>query len=257
MKAMTEFMQYFSFLWELFKRDFKKKYYKSVLGMLWTLLNPLLMMTVMTIVFSTLFRRSVEYYPVYYLCGFVLVNFNNGATSQALNSIFNNRGLIRKIRVPTYMFCLSTVLLNAFTMVISLIPLLLVVLVTGAPMTPLMLLIPIPLLLTFLFTTGLSLMLSIVGVFFRDMAHLYPIFTTVWVYITPMFYPISIIPQPYRFLWDLNPMVHYIGLMRDIVLYGTMPSERTLIIAVCYSVLMLLTGAYVFRKYQNKCYIHL
>ena len=246
---MREFMDYFGFLWELFKRDTKKKYYKSVLGVVWTLLNPLLMMLVMTVVFSTLFRRSIQFYPVYYLCAYIPLNFNSITTTQALHCLSSNSSLIRKIRVPQYMFCLATVGVNAFTMVISLLPLLLVAAVIGVPFTPYLLLLPAPLLLTLLFTTGLSLALSIVGV--------YHIVTTLWVYATPMFYPISIIPQQYRFVWDLNPLYHYASIMRDVVLYGVMPSERTLLIATAYSLLMLLTGITVFRKYQDRIYLHL
>lgn len=257
MQSIYEFMNYFSFLYELFKRDFKKKYYKSVLGVIWTLLNPLMMMIVMTIIFSTLFRRTIDHYPVYYLCAYIMITFNSTTTSQALSSILNNGGLIRKIHVPNYMFCLATVGVNAFTMVVSLIPLLLMVVVTGVPLTFYLLLIPLPMVLIVLFTTGLSLVLSIVGVFFRDMTHLYSILITIWIYATPMFYPISIIPSQYRFIWDLNPLYHYVTIMRDLVLYGTIPTEKTLFIATSYSVLMLITGIWMFNKYKDRIYIHL
>ncbi|MFR1474270.1 MAG: ABC transporter permease [Hydrogeniiclostridium mannosilyticum] len=133
----------------------------------------------------------------------------------------------------------------------------LMILVTGAPVTPYLLLIPVPLILLLIFTTGLSLALSITGVFFRDMTHLYSIITTVWMYATPIFYPISIIPQQYRFIWDLNPLYHYITMMRDLVLYRMIPSQQTLFIATCYSLLMLVTGILVFKKYQDRIYTHL
>lgn len=255
--AVREFMEYFNFLCELFKRDLKKKYYKSVLGVLWTLLNPLLMMTVMTIVFSTLFRRSIDHYPAYYMCAYVVMVFNSVTTTQSLNCIVNNSGLVRKLRVPNYMFCLATVALNMLTMLLSLIPLLLVALATGVQLTPYVMLLPVPLVLTAGFTAGLSLTLSVVGVFFRDMAYLYSIVTTIWTYVTPMFYPISMIPVQYRFLWELNPMYHYVSLMRSLVLYGQMPSEKTLLIATAYAVLLLLTGVMVFRKNQDRLYLHL
>ena len=252
-----EWMQYLSFLWELLKRDVKKKYYKSVLGVLWTLLNPLLMMLVMTIIFSTLFRRSIEHYPVYYMCAYILLNFNSTATTQSLSCMAANSGLLRKIRVPSYMFCLAAVGVNALTLLLSLIPLLLVAAVSGVPFSPYLFLLPAPLLYTLVFTTGLSLILSVVGVFFRDMAYLYGILTTVWMYFTPMFYPMSIIPRQFRFLWGLNPLSHFTAIMRDLVLYRTMPTERTLLIATCYSLLTLLTGIHVFRKYRESLYLHL
>ena len=254
---MTELMEYFSFLWELLKRDLKKKYYKSVLGVVWTLLNPVLMMLVMTVIFSTLFRRSVEYYPAYYLCAYVLLNFNNTATAQALGCIPANGNLLRKIHLPSYLFGLATVGVNGFTLLLSIIPLLGVCLLVGVPVSWYWLLIPAPLLYTVIFTTGLSLLLAAVGVFFRDMAYLYSIVTTIWTYVTPMFYPISMIPVQYRFLWELNPMYHYVSLMRSLVLYGQMPSEKTLLIATAYAVLLLLTGVMVFRKNQDRLYLHL
>ncbi len=254
---MTELMEYFSFLWELLKRDLKKKYYKSVLGVVWTLLNPVLMMLVMTVIFSTLFRRSVEYYPAYYLCAYVLLNFNNTATAQALGCIPANGNLLRKIHLPSYLFCLATVGVNGFTLLLSIIPLLGVCLLVGVPVSWYWLLIPAPLLYTVIFTTGLSLLLAAVGVFFRDMAYLYGIATTVWMYLTPMFYPVTIIPRPYRFLWELNPMFHYTEILRNLVLYQTMPSERSLLIAGAYSLLTLAAGIHVFRSCQDRFYVHL
>ena len=254
---MTEFLDSLNFLWELFKRDLKKKYYKSVLGVLWTLLNPLLMMLVMTLIFSTLFRRSIEHYPVYYLCAYILLNFNNVATSQALGCLTANGDLLRKIHVPAYLFCLSTVAVNGFTLVLSLVPLLVVALFSGLPLTPWLLLVPFPLLYVLLFTTGLSLLLSTVGVFFRDMTYLYGIITTVWTYLTPMFYPLSIVPERFRFLWELNPLYHYVEILRDLVLYQVMPASRTLLIATGYSPLFLGLGVWVFRRYQDRFYVHL
>ena len=254
---MTEFLDSLNFLWELFKRDLKKKYYKSVLGVLWTLLNPLLMMLVMTLIFSTLFRRSIEHYPVYYLCAYILLNFNNVATSQALGCLPANGGLLRKIHVPAYLFCLSTVAVNGFTLVLSLVPLLVVALFSGLPLTPWLLLVPFPLLYVLLFTTGLSLLLSTVGVFFRDMTYLYGIITTVWTYLTPMFYPLSIVPERFRFLWEMNPLYHYVEILRDLVLYQVMPASRTLLIATGYSLAFLGLGVWVFRRYQDRFYVHL
>ena len=258
MKAgWEEWMQYLSFLWELLKRDVKKKYYKSVLGVLWTLLNPLLMMLVMTIIFSTLFRRSIEHYPVYYMCAYILLNFNSTATTQSLSCMAANSGLLRKIRVPSYMFCLAAVGVNALTLLLSLIPLLLVAAVSGVPFSPYLFLLPAPLLYTLVFTTGLSLILSVVGVFFRDMAYLYGIlYYGVDVFSPPCFIPCPLSPGSFG-LWDLNPLSHFTAIMRDLVLYRTMPPERTLLIATCYSLLTLLTGIHVFRKYRESLYLHL
>lgn len=255
-KAVTDFMDYLPFLKELVKRDFKKKYYKSVLGVLWTVLNPLLMMLVITIVFSTLFRRNIPNYPVYYLSGYVIFNFVSSTTRSSLHCIIGNANWLRKIYVPKYMFCLSTVLNQLITLLFSLIPMVLVMLVSGMHFTKYFLLLPVPIFYTLVFTTGLSLLLCSYNVFFRDLDHLYGIFVTVWMYLSALFYPISIIPQQFRFLWDLNPLYIFITIMRDVV-YGSMPSEKMLLVATCYSFLTLLMGIVVFREKENRFILHM
>lgn len=257
LKAVYEFFDYFEFLKELIKRDFKRKYYKSVLGILWTVLNPLLMMIVITIVFSTLFSRDIPNYPVYYLAGYIFINFNNATTSQSLSCILANSGLIKKIHLPKYMFVLSCVGVQFITLAISLIPLIIVMLVTGAPITWYMLFLPIPIFDVVLFTTGLSLILSIYGTFLRDLTHLYGIITMIWMYLTPMFYPIEIIPQSIRFLWNLNPMYLFISMSRSLVCDQTFPAEQTIIAAFLYAILILITGVYIFKKNQDKLFLYI
>ena len=257
LKAVCEFFNYFEFLKELIKRDFKKKYYKSVLGILWTVLNPLLMMIVITIVFSTLFARNIPNFPVYYLIGYIFVNFNNATTSQSLHCILSNSGLIKKIHLPKYMFVLSCVGVQFITLIISLIPLIIVMLATGAPITWYMLFLPIPILDVVLFTTGLSLILSIYGTFLRDLTHLYGIITMVWMYLTPLFYPIEIIPPSIRPLWNLNPMYLFIDMARNFVYDQTFPSEQIIIVAFLYGALTLIAGIYIFKKNQDKLFLYI
>lgn len=250
-------IKYLNFLWEVVVRDIKKKYYKSVLGVLWTVLNPLLMMLVITIIFSTLFKRNIDNFPVYYLCGYIIFSFNSDATNQSLSCIIGNSSLIRKMYIPKYIFCISKVVVSFVTLLFSLIALAVVMLITGCKFTPYLLLIPIPLIYIFMFTTGLSLILATYGVFFRDLKHLYGILITVWMYITPIFYPISIVPEKFRFLWELNPIYHYATIMRDIVYYGTMPSEKSLIIGTCFSILTLLIGILTFKEKEDKFFLYI
>lgn len=246
------FFKYINFLREVVVRDIKKKYYKSILGVFWTILNPLLTMVVITIVFSTLFKNNIENFPVYYLCAALLFNFNVGATLQSTFCIVNNGNLIKKMYIPKYMFCISTVITNFVTLLFSLFALVFVILLTGHQLTWTVFLLPVVLIYAFMFTTGLSLTLSTYGVFFRDLGYLYEVLVLLWTYLTPIFYPISIIPEEIRFLWDLNPMYQYIEMFRDIVYYGVLPTEKTIFIATCYSVLMLLFGILSFRDKQNK-----
>jgi ABC-2 type transport system permease protein len=120
-----------------------------------------------------------------------------------------------------------------------------------------MLLVPFELALVFLFALGLSLTLSALTVYFRDMTHLHGLINLAWMYLTPIFYPISIVPERVRFLWDLNPMFHYVNLMRDLVLYGTLPSMATVLFAAGFSVVSLLVGVIVFSKLQDTFFLHI
>lgn len=249
-------MKYFVFLKEVVKRDIKKKYYKSALGILWTVLHPLLHMLVMTLVFSTLFHRNIENYPIYLLCGQITYRFISGSGSRGLTAITGNAGFIRSIYVPKYIFVLSKVVEAFVDLVFSLPALLLVMLVTGAPFTLNLLILPIPLILEFMFAFGLALVLATYGTFLRDLHHLYGIFRTLWMWTSAIFYPITIIPTTYRFIFDLNPALHYINIMRSICHEGVMPSEKSIIIATCYSVLMLAFGLSVFKSKENKFFLY-
>ena len=256
-KAVADFIKYFDFLKQIVLRDLKKKYYKSVLGVLWTILNPLFMTIIITLVFSHLFKRSIDHYPIYYLCGTLLFSFNSGSTRQALHTMIANNGFLRKIYVPKYMFCLSNISVNFVDLFFSLIVLLGAMLVTGVPFTWKLLYIPVPVCLTLLFTIGLSLVLTTYGVFFRDLNHLYGIFVTAWTYLTPLFYPITAIPEQFRVLYNLNPMYIYITIMRTLVLAAEWPSVYMLLLGTLYSVVMLAVGIWVFRKNQDKFFLYI
>lgn len=249
-------MKYFGFLKEVVKRDIKRKYYKSALGVVWTVLNPLLSMLVMTFIFSTLFRRNVENFPIYILCGQLIFGFVSGAGRQSLNAILGNAGYIRSIYIPKYIFVLSQVVESFVDMMFSLIALVLVMIITGAPFTPYLLFLPLVFALTFMFALGFSLILATYGTFLRDLHHLYGIFSTLWMYLSAIFFPITIVPATYRFVFDINPAIHYIRLMRAICYEGTMPSEKTLIIATCFSVLFLLFGISVFKSKEDKFFLY-
>lgn len=256
MTKFEEQMKYLTFLKEVVKRDIKRKYYKSALGVLWTVLNPLLSMLVMTLVFSTLFKRNIDNYPIYLLCGQLIFSFMSGSSRQSLSAILANAGYIRSIYIPKYIFVLSRVVEGFVDMLFSLSALFLVMLFTHAKFTLNLLMLPTLLVIVFIFTFGLSLVLATYGTFFRDLHHLYGIFTTLWMWLSAIFYPITIVPSTYRFLLDLNPAIHYIGIMRAICYEGVMPSEKSLVIATCYAVLMLLLGISVFKENENKFFLY-
>ncbi len=256
MTKVDEQMKYFVFMKEVVKRDIKRKYYKSVLGVLWTVLNPLLSMLVMTLIFSTLFKRNIENFPIYLLCGQLIFNFISGSSRQSLNAILGNAGYIRAIYIPKYIFVLSRVVEGLVDLLFSLTALFLVMLFTKAPFTPNLLMIPVLLILVFMFALGLSFILATYGTFFRDLHHLYGIFTMLWMWTSAILYPISIIPLSYSFLFDLNPAIHFITIMRAICHEGVPPTEKSLIIATCYSILTLLLGISVFKSNENKFFLY-
>ena len=250
-EKMEGFRRFTPLLRELVVRDIKVRYRHSALGLVWTVLNPLLMMVVITIVFSTLFKQNIPNFPIYYLSGSLIFAFNSESTTTALNSIISNASLIKKVYIPKYLFPLSNVLSGLVNLGFSLIAMFIVMLITDAPFHATLLLLPIPIFYTFLFSVGLGILLSAVTVFFRDIAHFYGVFILAWTYFTPIFYPVDILPDFALRLMQFNPMFHYVNFMRELVIYGTFPGITENLICVAMSVLMLFAGFWVFYKKQD------
>lgn len=251
------FTKYRNLLKELVSRDIKAKYKRSILGIVWSVLNPLLMMLVLTFVFSTIFRFGVKNFPVYLLTGQIIFNFFSDSTSIAMNSIITNSSLIKKVYIPKYIFPLSKVLSSFVNLLFSLIALLAVMIITNTPFSWEMLIFPIPLIYIFIFSLGVGLILSAYVVFFRDILFLYGVVLTAWTYFTPIFYPISIIPENYLSYYKINPLYHYITYFREIMLYNKLPSFEMNVICIFYSVIALLIGIYVFYKRQNEFILYI
>lgn len=251
-EKMEGFRRFTPLLRELVVRDIKVRYRHSALGLVWTVLNPLLMMVVITIVFSTLFKQNIPNFPIYYLSGSLIFAFNSESTTTALNSIISNASLIKKVYIPKYLFPLSNVLSGLVNLGFSLIAMFIVMLITDAPFHATLLLLPIPIFYTFLFSVGLGILLSAVTVFFRDIAHFYSVFILAWTYFTPIFYPVEILPDAVMNLMQINPMYHLVTYMRSIVLYGVFPSLKENLLCLCLGLLMLALGLFVFYKKQDK-----
>ena len=250
-------MNYFPFLKEVVKRDFKKKYYKSVLGVAWSMLSPLMTMIVVSIVFSTLFNRSVPFYPAYWFSGNLIFSFIFEASTASMGCMVANAALIRKMKIPNYFFCISATTQHFITMLFSILPYLAVCIVIGVPMTMYWLLIPIPLMLSYLFALGLGMFMCSYATFLRDLNYLYQVLKRLWMYITPLFYPVEIVPEQFRFLWDLNPVYVYIKIFRDMALDGNMPSEKMLIVGTIYAVLMLALGVVTFKEKEDRFFLYI
>lgn len=237
---------------QLVQRDFKIRYKRSVLGVFWSFLNPLLTMLVQYIVFSQLFKSDIDNFPVYLLSGLVVFSFFNEGVSVALSSIVGNASLITKVYIPKYIYPVTRVLSSGINLVMSLIPLVIVAIVMGERITRAYLMMPYILLCVVIFTIGLGMILAAAMTFFRDIQFLWGIVSMIWMYLTPVFYPISILPEGVRRVIMNNPMYLFISAVRSIVMEGTAPRPFLFCQCTLVALVMLGVGCFVFKKTQDK-----
>lgn len=256
-KIMYVLVKYRFLIKQLVNRDFKTKYKRSVLGVGWSLLYPILLMVVQYVMFSTIFRSNIENYPVYLLSGSVLFTFFTDSVSAGLMAIVGNSSLITKVYVPKYIYPVSKVLSTSINLFLSMIPLFMVVLITGESITKACLLIPYVFLCILIFCIGMSFLLSASMVFFRDTQFLWSVAAMLWMYATPMFYPASIIPQRWSIILTANPMYHYISFLRTILMKGISPNVMEYVYCMGFSLLILAAGVWVYKKTQNKFILYI
>ena len=256
-EKIKTFQQYRGLLWEFVKKDIKLKYRNSVLGIIWSMLNPLLIMLVLTFLFSTLFKNKIPNFPVYCLAGRLIYDFFAQSTNQCMNSIVGKSSLIKKIYVPKYLYPLSRVISSFIIFMISLVPLIGIMIVTKVKVTKVILLSFYPLICLFFICLGVGLVLATINVFFRDMQHLYSVVLMVIMYASAIFYSVDIINSKYIMVLNLNPIFPIIKVFRDCVLYGKITAVNSWILCPIYAVLSLLIGIIVFYKKQDKFILHI
>jgi ABC-2 type transport system permease protein len=256
-RHVETFRKYRYLLADLIVRDLKVKYRRSVLGLLWSILNPLLMMFVISAVFSRIFKFDVEYFPIFYLTGAVVFNFVVESTSSAMTAIINAAPLIKKVYVPKYLFPLEKTLFAFVNLLFSLVAVAVVILVLRMPLHWTALLFPIPLLYVLVFSVGLGMILSAYNVFYRDIQHLYSVWTTAWLYLTPVIYPVSILPSVMQKAVAFNPLYYYVDYFREVVMYGHIPGLRENLVCMGFSALFLLVGLWVFRRKQERFILYI
>jgi ABC-type polysaccharide/polyol phosphate export permease len=250
-KNIVSLNRYRFLLSQLVKRDFKIKYRGSFLGILWSVLNPLLNMIVLSIVFSQVFR-AVDNYKMFLLSGLTVFNYYSEASNNAINSIVVNFNLITKVYFPRFIIPLSKVISSAINLTISVIVFFILGAFLGIKMWWGIILIPFMLVFLVLFTSGISFILSTLQVFFRDAQHLYSVLLTIWMYSTPILYPIDIIPISLQPLFKANPLYIYIDFFRQITLDGILPSVNSFIYCIIWGIVTFIVGAYIFVKSQDK-----
>ena len=247
------FFKYRDLIIELVSRDLKLKYRRSFLGYLWGILNPLLIMIVMTIVFSSMFRNNIENYPVYMLTGRLMFECMRVSTTAALKSVTGNQALLKKTYIPKYIFTLAKVTSCMIDTVLSLGALIIVMIATRSPFYPTMLLAPIEIFKLYLFCLGLGFLLAELEVFFRDIEYIYHAVCTAWMYLSALFYPMERLPNLVQmFIKIANPMYYYIFGFRDLILYGRIPGPRIIWGGWFWSVLMMIIGIYFFQKNKDR-----
>ncbi|MDO5825747.1 MAG: ABC transporter permease [Methanosphaera sp.] len=250
-RIFTNFNKYKSLLAELVRRDIKIKYRRSVLGVLWSLLDPLLSMILLTIVFSTLFKR-VENYPIYYLSAMTAFSLFRSGSTQAMGSIISSSGIWKVMYVPKYIYVISAVISNFITYALSLIVLFGIMFVLNVKFTVFILFASLPILILIVMTIGVGLIMATINVFFRDMQHLYGVFCTMLMYAMPIFYPADIVPPRFRVFQIYNPVLQIINALRDCFLYGKLYEPFSIYYSATWAVIFLVIGLLLFYKYQDK-----
>ena len=253
----TLYTRYAFLIKQLVSRDFKTKYKRSVLGMAWSFLNPLLTMSVQYIVFSTLFKSDIPNYPVYLLSGIVFMNFFNEAVSMGMTSITGNASLIKKVYMPKYIYPVSRILSSLVNFALAILPLFLVMLFTGTAFRPSLLLLVFDILCLLGFVMGMGLLLTTAMTFFQDTQFLWGVISLMWMYLTPVFYPESIIPAKLLTLYHMNPMYQYITFARICIIDGVSPEPMAYLWCIVSSLVVLALGVVTFKKNQDKFVLYL
>jgi ABC-2 type transport system permease protein len=249
-EEIRELWNYRNLIYQLTRRDILSRYKRSVLGITWTMLNPLGMMLVLMIAFSEIFRFKTEHsYAAYVLSGLMVWNFFSQTTTASMVNLVWGGGLLHRIYVPRTSFALAAIFTGGVNFLFSLVPLVIVMIITEVPITPYILLLPIPLFLLACFALGLGLTISTIAVYFPDVAEMYAIAVLGWMYLTPIIYPEEILPQAYQFLiTHLNPMYYLVKLFRVLVYYGRAPTGTELFPAVLVALVFLVSGWIIFTR---------
>ena len=250
--AMHDLIRHRDLVRALVARDLKVRYRRSAIGFLWSMLQPLLTMLVLTLVFSAIFRFNLRNYPVYALAGILFWNFFSQSITASMNSLRGNAHLLTKLPVPRAVFPVATVIAGVVNLLLALVPLFLILLVTGHPLRPALLFLPVPILLAALFTLGAGLLLSPLAVFFSDIMEMVGVGLTLLMYMTPVFYPLDIVPERMRWAVRYNPIRSVLEVFRDPIYYGKIPPLSHLAVAVSAVLLALLVGIVAFRKSSDR-----
>ena len=249
---ITGIYRFRALVWELALKELKLRYKRSVLGFLWALLNPALMMVVLTIVFSTILRFNIPHYAIFLLSVLLPWTFFSQSLSYGVECIVSNGELIKKVAIPKLVFPVAAVVANSINLLLSLIPMALVVLAMGHPFYGTWLYLPVPMSALILFTLGLTCFFAAANVFYRDISHILQVVLSAWFYFTPIIYALDFVPPNMRWLFKLNPIIYVINGFRLAIYYGQLPRWQSIVASFICGLTALLVGFAFFRKYQDE-----
>ncbi|MDQ2842604.1 MAG: ABC transporter permease [Acidobacteriota bacterium] len=251
-ELFADILRYRQLIWALALKDLKIRYKRSVLGFLWALLNPMLLMVVLSVVFSTVMAANIPHYPIFLLSVLLPWTFFSQSLSYAAESIVGNGDLIKKVKVAKLVFPVAAVVSNMINFLLSLIPLVLIVIALGHPFHLTWLYLPVPLLALTIFTLGATFFFAAANVYYRDVAHILQVLLNVLFYVTPIIYSIDLFPAKYRWLLKLNPIQYMLNGFRLSVYYGLLPTASSFVACFVCAFAMLMIGFWVFRRHQDE-----
>lgn len=250
-EKIKERRQYFFAIKQMVAREVKRKYARSCLGIAWSVLNPLLTMAVMSMIFSTIFKRSIRNYPIYYLTASLFWQLFSGATQSAMTALVDNRSLLLKVKLTKQSFVIARVFTALTNFGYSCVAYAVMLLIFRVEFNRYMLLFPVDVLFMLLFSMGIGYALCILYVFFADIKYLYSVFLTLWMYLSALFYPVDSLSEAMQKVVNANPVYNYVRFARDIVLYGNMPEPVVWVKIIGWGVLSFTVGYVIFRKNEN------
>jgi ABC-2 type transport system permease protein len=248
----TRFLENRFLFSELVKRDFKKKYKRTYLGMIWSVLSPLLTLLVMRIVFTQFFGRNVDHYTIYLFCGNIVFSYFSEATGSGMSSLMDNASIFSKVNVPKYLLLFSKNISSLINFSMTFVVFIIFCIIDRVPFTPTFFALAFPILCLIIFNMGVGLILSALFVFFRDIQYLWGIFTTLLMYLSAIFYTTDGFSPIVQKLFHINPIYVYIKYFRTAVLYAEMPSLEMHALAVGYALLAFGVGALIYKKCNHK-----
>lgn len=249
---MKELYDYRQMIISYVKRDLRARYQGSALGFLWTFINPLFQLIIYTIVFSTFMRMGIEKFYMFLFVALVPWIFFNSCLQQGAMEIIDNKELVKKIYFPRMILPMAYVISGFINMLLSFVVIFAVIIVTGFGINfKALLFLPLIMLIEFMLCLGISLITSACTVYIRDLQHILTIIGMGWMYLTPVVYPASMVPDKYRTLFNLNPMASIVTAYRDILYYKQVPQMTTLIQSILMGIILIVAGIVVFNKLQR------